>query len=48
MLYSPEESEVTLVAVDVATSLAVTVTPGTLEPEGSVTTPTIPPVVNCA
>jgi hypothetical protein len=31
--------------VDVSTSVIVTATPGTLEPEGSVTTPTIPPVV---
>jgi hypothetical protein len=37
-----------LVVVEVPTSVAVTVTSGTLEPDVSETTPTIPPVVNCA
>ena len=35
----------TVVDVDVSTWVTVTVTSGTLEPEESVTTPTMPPVV---
>jgi hypothetical protein len=39
---------VVVVGVDVSTCVTVTVTPGILDPEGSETVPTIPPVVNWA
>src|ERR1700682_5072355 len=38
----------TVVSVEVSISVAVTVTPGILDPLESVTVPTMPPVVSCA
>lgn len=46
MAYGPAPSEITMRLFPVRRLLTVTAVPGTAEPEGSVTSPRLPPLVD--